>query len=240
MADPSRSGTNSSAPTPSPQNPLELNQTAAVGGTASTPAAAASAAPTAPPVHPSGRHLSSSNSFDSKSHLPAGFPLSFQMPLEATRLMNTLQQSPLPLQQAQNAPTTTTQDTTYRYHSHQHAQHADHQQQQQQMMGKEKMPNFGDLARNTPPLRDYLHSYSYLQGGDCLPGGDQPSSLQPRHNQITQQYSSSTDEGCDTDHGGEWLLLLLFIRNRGFIKANLFQKWTRISRPQRCPCPSSD
>lgn len=30
--------------------------------------------------------------------------------------------------------------------------------------------------------------------------------MQPRHNQITQQYSSSTDEGCegcDTDHGGE-------------------------------------
>lgn len=26
-------------------------------------------------------------------------------------------------------------------------------------------------------------------------------SLQSRHSQITQQYSSSTDEGCDTDHG---------------------------------------
>lgn len=80
------------------------------------------------------------------------------------------------------------------------------------MMGKEKMPNFGDLARNTPPLSDYLHSYSYQ---DSMGGGnDQPTtttttsstaaSLQPRHNQITAQYSSSTDEGCcDTDHGGE-------------------------------------
>lgn len=29
-----------------------------------------------------------------------------------------------------------------------------------------------------------------------------PSTLQaPRHSQIIQQYSSSTDEGCDTDHG---------------------------------------
>ena len=116
------------------------------------------------------------------------------MPVEATRLMNTLQQSPLPLQQPQQG--TAGQDT-YRY------LHADPQQQQ----GKqEKLSNFGDLARNTPPLRDYLHSYTYGPG-DCLQGqGDQPSctSLQPRHNQITQQYSSSTDEGCDTDHGGEW------------------------------------
>lgn len=169
VADPSRSASNSTAPTPSPQNPLELNATQT--GQQAPPAT------TSTPVHPSARHLSSSNSFDSKSHLPAGFPLSFQMPLEATRLMNTLQQSPLPLQQPP-------QDT-YRY------LHGDPQQQQ-------KMPNFGDLARNTPPLRDYLHSY-YLQDG--VPGGDQ----QPRHNQITQQYSSSTDEGCDTDHdhGGE-------------------------------------
>lgn len=28
-----------------------------------------------------------------------------------------------------------------------------------------------------------------------------PKSLQSRHSQIIQQYSSSTDEGCDTDHG---------------------------------------
>lgn len=33
-----------------------------------------------------------------------------------------------------------------------------------------------------------------------MENGD-PSSLQTRHSQITQQYSSSTDEGCDTDHG---------------------------------------
>lgn len=47
---------------------------------------------------------------------------------------------------------------------------------------------------------------------DCAGGGPQQalsgtsinsSSLQPRHSQITQQYSSSTDEGCDTDHGGD-------------------------------------
>lgn len=27
--------------------------------------------------------------------------------------------------------------------------------------------------------------------------------MQPRHNQITQQHSSSTDEGCETDFGGD-------------------------------------
>lgn len=138
------------------------------------------------PVHPSGRHLSSSNSFDSKSHLPAGFPLStYQMPVEATRLMNTLQQSPLPLPNAGPPPANVVPppgSDAYRYLSHGEGAAGG--------TGKEKLSNFGDLARN-------LHSYSYLPGE----AGDQ--SLQPRHTQITQQYSSSTDEGCDTDHGGE-------------------------------------
>lgn len=38
--------------------------------------------------------------------------------------------------------------------------------------------------------------YPYVQTVECDVG-----SLQPRHSQIIQQYSSSTDEGCDTDHG---------------------------------------
>lgn len=41
---------------------------------------------------------------------------------------------------------------------------------------------------------------AYLQPTiDC---GDS-SSLHPRRTQITPQYSSSTDEGCETDHGGD-------------------------------------
>lgn len=46
-------------------------------------------------------------------------------------------------------------------------------------------------------LRNNLQPYTgYIVSTD----GD-PSSLQtPRHSQILQQYSSSTDEGCDTDH----------------------------------------
>jgi hypothetical protein len=66
---------------------------------------------------------------------------------------------------------------------------------------KEKLPNFSDLARTTPPFKDYLNNlqtYAYLQTmeNEQLLG-------QVRHSQITQQLSSSTDEGCDTDHGGE-------------------------------------
>lgn len=42
------------------------------------------------------RALTSSNSFDSKSNLPK-FSAGFYMSAEATKLFNTLQQSPLPL-----------------------------------------------------------------------------------------------------------------------------------------------
>lgn len=52
----------------------------------------------------------------------------------------------------------------------------------------------------TPPFKDYmnnLQTYQYLQQLE------NPELMQARHTQITQQYSSSTDEGCDTDHGGK-------------------------------------
>lgn len=49
--------------------------------------------------HPSQRVLTSSNSFDSKSNLPS-FHNSYHMSSEASRLFNTLQQSPLPLTSA--------------------------------------------------------------------------------------------------------------------------------------------
>lgn len=69
-------------------------------------------------------------------------------------------------------------------------------------MSKDKMPNFSDLAKTTPPFKDYLNNlqtYAYMQQLEQTQEG-----LQPRHHtQITQQYSSSTDEGNDTDHGGK-------------------------------------
>lgn len=53
-----------------------------------------------------------------------------------------------------------------------------------------------------PPFKDYmnnLHTYQYLQ--QLEHHAEVPQ--QPRHSEISQQNSSSTDEGCDTDHGGE-------------------------------------
>lgn len=52
--------------------------------------------PPPPPSTTPSRILTSSNSFDSKSNM-AGFAAGFYMSAEATRLFNTLQQSPLPL-----------------------------------------------------------------------------------------------------------------------------------------------
>lgn len=68
------------------------------------------------------------------------------------------------------------------------------------LVAKEKLQNFNDLAKTTPPFKDYLNNlqtYAYLQNmeNDAL--------TQHRASQITQQHSSSTDEGCDTDHGGK-------------------------------------
>lgn len=49
-----------------------------------------------PPVPPPLRVLTTSNSFDSKSNIP-NFSGRFYMSAEATKLFNTLQQSPLPI-----------------------------------------------------------------------------------------------------------------------------------------------
>lgn len=52
---------------------------------------------TLPPQQPQMRTISTSNSFDSKSSIP-NFSQRFQMSAEATKLFQTLQQSPLPLE----------------------------------------------------------------------------------------------------------------------------------------------
>lgn len=72
---------------------------------------------------------------------------------------------------------------------------------------REKPANFVDSSKMVPPFKDYmnnLHTYQYLQQ---LEQAEVPQ--QPRHCEITQQNSSSTDEGCETDHGGELDLFLL-------------------------------
>lgn len=72
---------------------------------------------------------------------------------------------------------------------------------------KDKMLNFGDLAKATPPFKDFfnnLHTYQYIQQLEQASSNNNNNNaplsiMQPRHTQITQQYSSSTDEGCETD-----------------------------------------
>lgn len=69
------------------------------------------------------------------------------------------------------------------------------------LVAKEKLQNFSDLAKTTPPFKDYLNNlqtYAYLQTME-----NDAVLTQHRATQITQQHSSSTDEGCDTDHGGK-------------------------------------
>lgn len=69
------------------------------------------------------------------------------------------------------------------------------------LVAKEKLQNFSDLAKTTPPFKDYLNNlqtYAYLQNME-----NDAVLMQHRASQITQQHSSSTDEGCDTDHGGK-------------------------------------
>lgn len=62
-----------------------------------TPPKHANGLSTLPPQQPQMRTISSSNSFDSKSSIP-NFGHRFQMSAEATKLFQTLQQSPLPLE----------------------------------------------------------------------------------------------------------------------------------------------
>lgn len=90
----------------------------------------------------------------------------------------------------------------------------------------DKAPNFGDLIKPVPPFKDYinnLYTYQYLQQLE------NPETMQPKLNEITQQYSSSTDEGCETDLGGKPNSLMIdFCSSTTFI----FQKWTKFKLQQ--------
>lgn len=77
------------------------------------------------------------------------------------------------------------------------------------LVAKEKLQNFSDLAKTTPPFKDYLNNlqtYAYLQNME-----NDAALTQHRASQITQQHSSSTDEGCDTDHGGKLFIFFVFL-----------------------------
>ncbi|CRK93333.1 CLUMA_CG006874, isoform A [Clunio marinus] len=134
------------------------------------------------------KSLTSSNSFDFKANSSQKLP-PFNMSLEAARLFQTLQQSPLPLPQADMHPS---QD--------QAALGSSMNQQCQSVESNnvklERPLNIAE-SRITPPFKDYLNNFQTYQ---YLQKVDHPEMFSKSH-QITQQYSSSTDEGCETDHG---------------------------------------
>ncbi|XP_037050148.1 serine/threonine-protein kinase SIK2 isoform X2 [Bradysia coprophila] len=173
---------------------LSNNPTMDIASNPSNTAIQSHSTPPPPSTTPS-RILTSSNSFDSKSNM-AGFAAGFYMSAEATRLFNTLQQSPLPLV----SDTRPVENSKIPAQSNSFNHNHNEQRLPEPLSSKEnKLANFGDSTRSTPPFKDYLNNqqaYAYFQSIEC-----DKSSLQPRHHIITQQYSSSTDEGCDTDHG---------------------------------------
>lgn len=142
--------------------------------------------------------LATTNSEDAIKILQQSTPSTFTMSSEASKLMSTLQLSPLPPMSS----STTTQDKI-NMDSH-----------------------YSDLSRvqsNTPPFKDFmnhLQTYAYMQNafqapesglvpsGEAFASQDSKCSLS-RFTPITSsvcysgdiqtQYSSSTDEGCETD-----------------------------------------
>ncbi|XP_055389182.1 serine/threonine-protein kinase par-1 isoform X3 [Condylostylus longicornis] len=155
----------------------------------------------------------------------------FTMSAEASKLFHTLQQSPLPLVSLDARASTESggrylsqinQDSgSHLYNSSRGAssnynssgggnpgignlntQSSDVRHCDTIGCGKDKITNYSEYTRNNPSYKEYLNnltSYSYLQTLE----NENSSNLHPRYSQITAQYSSSTDEGCDTDHGGE-------------------------------------
>lgn len=143
--------------------------------------------------------LATTNSEDAIKILQQSTTSTFTMSSEASKLMSTLQLSPLP-------PTPTTQDKIERLPD----------------------SHYSDLSRvqsNTPPFKDYmnhLQTYAYMQtafssqtsessvppSSDTFSSQDSKCSLSRftpiissvcYSGDIQTQYSSSTDEGCETD-----------------------------------------
>ncbi|XP_055910115.1 serine/threonine-protein kinase SIK2 isoform X2 [Eupeodes corollae] len=150
------------------------------------------------------RSLTLSNSFDSKSNLSNNFPMGFQMSAEATKLFYTLQQSPLP-EPRQGESSRFLSPQIYQPHLHGNNAEQKHtiRNCDVESSGKDKKINCCDVSRNYPPS-DYhnkVSSNSYPSHSQINTAESSGINMHPKQNQITPQYSSSTDEGCDTDQG---------------------------------------
>lgn len=151
---------------------------------------------TLPPQPPQQmRTISTSNSFDSKSNIPS-FCHRYQMSAEATKLFQTLQQSPLPLE----PPNTVDSPPKFSFNRHPHGPY--NQETNITSSAKEKSPRLGEIVSKVPsPAKDNRNAQPYIVGYAPSIEADPNTFQMMRHSQIIQQCSSSTDEGCDTDHG---------------------------------------
>ncbi|XP_055840590.1 serine/threonine-protein kinase SIK2 isoform X2 [Episyrphus balteatus] len=150
------------------------------------------------------RSLTLSNSFDSKSNLSNNFPMGFQMSAEATKLFYTLQQSPLP-EVCDIGESSRFLSPNQVYQTHLHGTSTEQQNSIRncdiESSGKDKKNS--EVSRNYSQ-KDYHNSAppnSFITYNHNCSSDSAGINKHTKHNQITPQYSSSTDEGCETDHG---------------------------------------
>lgn len=147
---------------------------------------------------------------------------------EATKLFNTLQQSPLPLAAEVMRNYFFFQRSYYKmFNSFQlYADENIDRKEERILTSKEKLADYEYVfvystenimigytyyfcsisnrehtARGPYQLKESAANNSHLSKYLIALPCDQISLQAPRHSQIMQQYSSSTDEGCDLDHG---------------------------------------
>lgn len=155
------------------------------------------------------RSLTLSNCFDLKSNLSNDFPMGFQMSAEATKLFYTLQQSPLPevgddrLEHPESSRFLSPQT----YQTPSNGTSCEHlhsiKKFDKESLGEEEKNRHDDLPCHFSPNLNNPPPISYkLCTKNCLTV-DSGDSFNVKNSQIKTQYSSSTDEGCETDHGGD-------------------------------------
>ncbi|KAI8116088.1 hypothetical protein FF38_00917 [Lucilia cuprina] len=117
--------------------------------------------------------LSSSTSFDSSAVLDQSLSFRYKMSAEATKLFQTLQESPLPVEESDGKEITKTKSNITLNSNGDHKSN---------MSGKTQLQNNAE-------------NYTGTNGNDR-------STTKVTSKKVSAQCSSSTDEGCETDMGG--------------------------------------
>ncbi|XP_061392886.1 serine/threonine-protein kinase par-1 [Musca vetustissima] len=122
------------------------------------------------------KSISSSTSFDSSSHLDQSLSFRFKMSAEATKLFQTLQESPLPLESP-------TQENDIETHP-------------------SVTINFGK-DRTTSQSSEKDKQKNCLENYSSTNGNEKSTTKSSSNKKVSAQCSSSTDEGCETDMGND-------------------------------------